>query len=145
MIKQILCFFLISAALVSCSKSNDDDAEANNESGPTIANITIEDMNGLTFDGNVQVFIFTSETWANHQNEMGFADQVAIVNNTGTAAIELDIPGLFDTNNEELLRFMAFYTINGVPKYRWIALNFTEGSERSGTIVLDIDFTIFEG
>jgi len=138
----ITCFTVI---LISCSKPDDSEEEMTVEPTATIANITIEDMNGLTFNGNVEVFIFKSDTWENHQNETEFADQVAIINNTGTGEIMIDIPGLFSNNNQEPLRFMSFYTINGSPRYRWILLNFTEGSTKSGTIVLDIDFTIFDG
>lgn len=135
----------IAFIFVSCSKSDSSEDDTSNEPTITIANITIEDENGATFDGNIEVFIFASEAWENHQNDTDFADQVAIVDNTGSAEIEIDIPGLFSNANQEVLRFMSFYTINGVPNYRWITLTFTEGSTRSGTIVLDIDFTIFDG
>lgn len=128
---------------VSCSKADDSEEEISVEPTETIANITVNDRNGATCGLAVEVYIFTSSSWANHENDIDFADQTFQV--VGTSEVVLDIPSLFNNTQQETLYFMSFYTQTGVPIYESISLTFTEGSERTGLIIYQlVDFFNFK-
>lgn len=132
-IKLILMLLIASAILISCTKEDGDEIITN----ATTANITILDVNNEVAAG-ILVYAYTNDTWTIVGDKPHFAEETEMTDNTGTAFFLLDdIPNIFVFDSQEIIHFSVHYTLNGLEKTNYTSMTFSEGDDKSATIIMD--------
>lgn len=132
--KNLLFLFLSFAVLTACS--SDDSSSDNSKTKATIA---LKDVSGNPVS-NVVVYAYNETTWGVIGNNTLFADFQAAADGQGIATFEnifSDTSFNSINNYQNTFRFSVRYTLNGNNKIKFIAVTFTKGESKTGTIILN--------
>jgi hypothetical protein len=132
-IKLLLMLLITNTILISCTKEDNDEIITN----ATTANITVLDVNNEVAAG-IQVYAYTNDTWTIVGDKPHFAEETEMTDNRGSAFFLLDnIPNIFVFDSQEIIHFSVHYTLNGLEKTNYTSMTFSEGYDKSATIIMD--------
>lgn len=133
--KNILRLPIIALTLllvISCSSDDEKVAKI------TSAKIVVKDENGPV--SNLVVYAFDETTWDVIGNDPSFANGQAATDSDGVATFaNLEYPTTFNSinNNQNTFHFAVHYSTTQQSITSYIALTFTKGESKTGTINLN--------
>ena len=157
--KKVVALFLF-ISLFACSK--DDDPEIASEPLETSVVLRIEDENGLTFSdiqgdffsNGATIGIFDEATWQDvaidiqsyedYEANISIANQIGMVDSSGTSEIILTSPTLFQDTETETIYFSIYSSFGSEHTNNFVSVSITEGDTKEVTLTVALDFTFFE-
>jgi len=137
--KKLIFLFLSFAVLSACSSNDDSASDSAVDNSKTKATIILKNASGAAVS-NIVVYAYDETTWEIIGDNPLFADFQAASDSQGISNFEnifSDSAFRPSNNFQNTFRFSAHYTLNGNAKTKNIAITFTKGETKSGTIILN--------